>query len=52
MATACPLTFELPARGQIDPGTYQYKFVIDGSTWVPNPGNPDGAPVGFGGRIR
>lgn len=32
-----------------DPGTYQYKFVADESTWLPDPANPDGAPDGFGG---
>jgi len=39
-------------RGEFsfDPGTYQYKFVIDGATWVQDPGNPDGAPDGFGGE--
>jgi hypothetical protein len=39
-------------RGEFtfDPGTYQYKFVVDESTWLPDPGNPDGAPDGFGGQ--
>jgi hypothetical protein len=39
-------------RGEFsfDPGTYQYKFVVDGATWLPDPGNPDGAPDGFGGE--
>lgn len=50
-----PLVFDEGAdvwRGEFsfDPGTYQYKFVIDGATWVPDPGNPEGAPDGFGGE--
>lgn len=39
-------------RGEFsfDPGTYQYKFVVDdGQAWLPDPANPDGAPDGFGG---
>lgn len=28
----------------------QYKFVIDGSTWITDPANPDKAPDGFGGQ--
>jgi 1,4-alpha-glucan branching enzyme len=30
-------------------GTYQYKFVADGS-WYQDPNNPDAAPDGFGGN--
>lgn len=30
-------------------GTYQYKFIIDGTQWIPDPANPDTAPDGFGG---
>jgi 1,4-alpha-glucan branching enzyme len=30
-------------------GTYQYKFVADGS-WYHDPNNPDTAPDGFGGN--
>lgn len=39
-------------RGEFafDPGTYQYKFVIDDVNWIPDPANPDGAPDGFGGQ--
>jgi neopullulanase len=33
----------------LEPGTYQYKFVIDGS-WYADPGNPQGADDGFGGH--
>jgi len=32
----------------LDPGTYQYKFVADGS-WTADPGNPNTAEDGFGG---
>jgi len=28
------------------PGTYQYKFVVDGR-WIPDPRNPDSKPDGF-----
>jgi hypothetical protein len=31
------------------PGTYQYKFVIDGQ-WTKDPYSPSDAPDGFGGR--
>ena len=31
------------------PGTYQYKFVADGS-WFQDPNNPKAAPDGFGGN--
>jgi cyclomaltodextrinase len=31
------------------PGTYQYKFVVDGQ-WRQDPNNPQGAPDGFGGQ--
>lgn len=31
------------------PGTYQYKFVADGS-WFQDPNNPEVAPDGFGGN--
>ncbi len=37
------LVFPLP------PGTYQYKYVIDGDHWVEDPANPDRVPDGFGG---
>ena len=30
------------------PGTYQYKFVIDGSTWITDPTNPDVIDDGMG----
>ena len=31
------------------PGTYQYKYWIDG-TWLKDPNSPSDAPDGFGGR--
>ncbi|MFO0893912.1 MAG: alpha-amylase family glycosyl hydrolase [Phycisphaerales bacterium] len=31
-------------------GTTLYKFVLDGSRWIPDPRNPDGADDGHGGR--
>jgi hypothetical protein len=30
-------------------GDYQYKFVIDGTNWIPDPGNPNTVDDGFGG---
>jgi hypothetical protein len=33
----------------LPPGTYQYKFVIDGQ-WTKDPHSPSDAPDGFGGR--
>jgi hypothetical protein len=38
------ITIKLPA------GTYQYKYVIDGTTWIKDPYAPGDAPDGFGGR--
>jgi len=38
------LFFPLP------PGSYQYKFVVDGVYWIPDPRNPVSVPDGFGGR--
>jgi hypothetical protein len=34
---------------KLPPGTYQYKFVIDGN-WTKDPNSPSDAPDGFGGR--
>ncbi|MEM6290611.1 MAG: DUF1592 domain-containing protein [Myxococcota bacterium] len=31
------------------PGEYAYKFVIDGTDWIPDPENPQTADDGFGG---
>jgi cyclomaltodextrinase len=33
----------------LDPGSYQYKFVVDGS-WVPDETNPNSTDDGFGGQ--
>lgn len=38
------------ARLKLPPGVYQYSFVIDGSTWVPDPGAKTTLADGFGGR--
>jgi hypothetical protein len=32
------------------PGSYEYKFVLDGTRWVPDPRNPNSVPDGFDGR--
>jgi hypothetical protein len=32
----------------LDPGLYQYKFIVDGS-WIADPANPNTRPDGFGG---
>lgn len=34
----------------LGPGTYAYKFVVDGKNWVPDPWNPLSEPDGFNGR--
>jgi hypothetical protein len=34
---------------KLAPGTYQYKFVIDGQ-WTKDPSSPSDAPDGYGGR--
>jgi hypothetical protein len=31
-------------------GVYLYKFVVDGSQWIADPGNPDQIDDGFGGK--
>lgn len=35
---------------KLAPGTYQYKYVIDGTKWTQDPYGPAEAPDGFGGR--
>jgi len=30
-------------------GSYQYKFIVDGSQWIPDPTDSDSVPDGFGG---
>ena len=39
-------TIVLPLK----PGRYEYKFVIDGDRWVPDPANPHRVDDGFGGK--
>ncbi len=34
---------------KLSPGTYQYKFVVNGKDWVPDPSNPQTADDGYGG---
>ncbi len=34
----------------LSPGTYAYKFVVDGKNWVPDPANPLSEPDGFNSR--
>jgi hypothetical protein len=31
-------------------GSYQYKYVVDGTTWIADPTNPNTVPDGFGGK--
>ncbi|NMB75728.1 MAG: hypothetical protein GYA21_11445 [Myxococcales bacterium] len=33
----------------VEPGTHQYKFIVDGS-WIPDPNNPDQVDDGYGGK--
>jgi len=32
------------------PGSYAYKFLVDGKNWVADPSNPASEPDGFNGR--
>jgi hypothetical protein len=32
-----------------DEGTYVYKFIVDGTSWIADPANPDTVDDGFGG---
>jgi len=32
----------------LSPGRYEYKFLIDGEKWIPDPGNPKKIKDGFG----
>jgi len=34
---------------ELDAGSYEYKFVLDGSTWISDPHNPETANDNFGG---
>jgi hypothetical protein len=31
-------------------GLHQYKFIVSGTQWIPDPTNPDGVDDGFGSR--
>jgi hypothetical protein len=31
-------------------GVHQYKFIVSGNEWIPDPSNPDGVDDGFGSR--
>ena len=31
-------------------GLHQYKFIVSGNQWIPDPTNPDGVDDGFGSR--
>jgi len=35
---------------KIEPGTYAYKFVVDGTTWKQDEANPESVDDGFGGK--
>jgi len=37
------------ATRSFDAGTYVYKFIVDGTSWIADPGNPDTVDDGFGG---
>jgi 1,4-alpha-glucan branching enzyme len=34
----------------LQPGRYEYKYVVDGEKWIPDPGNPEREKDGFGGH--
>ncbi len=34
----------------MDAGTHQYKFIVDGTNWIADPGNPSSVDDGFGGK--
>jgi hypothetical protein len=34
---------------QFAAGSYMYKFIVDGTQWIADPGNPNTVPDGFGG---
>lgn len=34
----------------LDAGSYQYKFVVNGSEWKTDPANPESADDGYGGK--
>lgn len=34
----------------MDAGSHQYKFIVDGTSWIADPANPNFVDDGFGGR--
>jgi hypothetical protein len=34
----------------MEAGSHQYKFIVDGTNWIADPGNPNFVDDGFGGR--
>jgi len=34
----------------MDAGSHQYKFIVDGTSWISDPANPNFIDDGFGGR--
>lgn len=53
-AGAWPMTYDASVGGwitkhEVPVGTYSYKLVANGSTWLSDPGNPNTEPDGFGG---
>jgi Glycogen recognition site of AMP-activated protein kinase len=34
----------------MDAGSHQYKFIVDGTSWIADPANPNFIDDGFGGR--
>ncbi|MBI5710741.1 MAG: isoamylase early set domain-containing protein [Candidatus Eisenbacteria bacterium] len=52
--TADPMTKQADGSWTItkklEPGRYQYKFVVDGSNWKPDPTATESADDGFGGK--
>lgn len=52
-ATAWPLSKtgdQWWLKADVGEGSFQYKFVVNGSTWIPDPNNPDSVDDGYGGR--
>jgi len=43
-----PSTGAFTLERELGEGTHQYKFVLDGSEWIADPDNADGADDGFG----
>jgi hypothetical protein len=41
---------EWSKTGQIGAGRHIYKIIVNGDTWIADPGNPNSEPDGFGGQ--